>query len=173
MNSAIVLIVSLSLFYCGYRFYSKYISKKIYDLDDTQKTPSHIYKDNIDYIPTNKHILFGHHFTSIAGAAPIIGPCIAVFWGWAPALLWVVLGTIFMGAVQDFGALAMSLKEKGRSIADITSNVINKIHDTSNSYRIDVNGDCTGDYELDVKMENIRLLTGDYKYHFHILKQKE
>ena len=126
MNSAIVLIVSLSLFYCGYRFYSKYISKKIYDLDDTQKTPSHIYKDNIDYIPTNKHILFGHHFTSIAGAAPIIGPCIAVYWGWLPALLWVVLGTIFMGAVHDFGALVISLKEKGKSVADISSKVINK-----------------------------------------------
>ena len=69
--------------------------------------------------------MFGHHFTSIAGAAPIIGPCIAAYWGWLPALLWVVLGTIFMGAVHDFGALVVSLKEKGRSIADITSTVIN------------------------------------------------
>jgi len=89
-------------------------------------TPAYKKQDNIDFIPTKKHILFGHHFTSIAGAAPIIGPCIAVFWGWAPALLWVVLGTIFMGAVHDFGALVVSLKEKGRSIADITSSVINK-----------------------------------------------
>ena len=126
MNSAIVLIGSLFLFHCGYKFYSRFISEKIYDLDDKQKTPAHKFKDNIDYIPTNKHILFGHHFTSIAGAAPIIGPCIAVYWGWLPALLWVVLGTIFMGAVHDFGALVISLKENGKSVADISSKVINK-----------------------------------------------
>ena len=126
MNSALLSITSLLLFYLGYKFYSKFISEKIYDLDDTQKTPSHEFKDGIDYVPTNKHILFGHHFTSIAGAAPIIGPCIAVYWGWLPALLWIVLGTIFMGAVHDFGALAISLKEKGKSVADISSKVINK-----------------------------------------------
>ena len=82
-------------------------------------------RDNIDYVPTNKHILFGHHFTSIAGAAPIIGPCIAVYWGWLPAILWVVLGTVFMGATHDFSALVISLKEKGKSIADISSTTLN------------------------------------------------
>ena len=95
-------------------------------LDNKQKTPAHEFEDDIDYVPTNKHILFGHHFTSIAGAAPIIGPCIAVYWGWLPAILWIVLGTIFMGAVHDFGALVLSLKEKGQSVADISSKVINK-----------------------------------------------
>ncbi len=88
-------------------------------------TPAHEFEDDVDFVPTKRHILFGHHFTSIAGAAPIIGPCIAAYWGWLPALLWIVLGTIFMGAVHDFGALVLSLKEKGRSIADITSTVIN------------------------------------------------
>ena len=126
MSSVIIVIVSFILFALGYTFYSKYLSSKIFDLDDNQTTPAHNQNDGIDFIPTKKHILFGHHFTSIAGAAPIIGPCIAVYWGWLPAILWVVLGTIFMGAVHDFGALVISLKEKGKSVADISSKVINK-----------------------------------------------
>ena len=93
--------------------------------DSSFKIPSHEFRDDVDYLPTKKHILFGHHFTSIAGAAPIIGPCVAAYWGWLPAILWVVLGTIFMGAVHDYGALVLSVKEKGKSIADITSKVIN------------------------------------------------
>ena len=126
MNSALLTLIALSCFYLGYRFYSQYISQKIYNLNNDEKTPAHEFEDGIDYVPTNKHVLFGHHFTSIAGAAPIIGPCIAVYWGWLPAILWVVLGTIFMGAVHDFGALVLSLKEKGQSVADISSKVINK-----------------------------------------------
>ena len=126
MNSALLTAICLSLFYLGYRFYSQYITKNIYQLNNDNKTPAHEFEDAIDYVPTNKHILFGHHITSIAGAAPIIGPCIAVYWGWLPAVLWVVLGTIFMGAVHDFGALVISLKEKGKSVADISSQVINK-----------------------------------------------
>ena len=126
MSSVIIVIVSFILFALGYTFYSKYLSSKIFDLDDNETTPAHNQNDGIDFIPTKKHILFGHHFTSIAGAAPIIGPCIAVYWGWLPAILWVVLGTILMGAVHDFGALVISLKEKGKSVADISSKVINK-----------------------------------------------
>ena len=125
MNSAHLAFFALLAFYLGYRFYSQYISEKIYDLQNHLTTPAHELNDGVDFVPTKRHILFGHHFTSIAGAAPIIGPCIAAYWGWLPAILWVVLGTIFMGAVHDFGALVVSLKEKGRSIADITSHVIN------------------------------------------------
>ena len=123
MNSIYLVLFAFICFFLGYKFYSQYIASKIFKLNNEMLTPAYKKQDNIDFIPTKKHILFGHHFTSIAGAAPIIGPCIAVFWGWAPALLWVVLGTIFMGAVHDFGALVVSLKEKGRSIADITSSV--------------------------------------------------
>ena len=126
MNSIYLVLFAFTCFFLGYKFYSQYIASKIFKLNNAILTPAHKEQDNIDFIPTKKHILFGHHFTSIAGAAPIIGPCIAVFWGWLPALLWVVIGTVFMGAVHDFGALAVSLKEKGRSIADITSKVINK-----------------------------------------------
>ena len=125
MNSAYLAAIALLSFYLGYRFYSRFISDKIYELDEDLTTPAHEFNDGIDFVPTKRHILFGHHFTSIAGAAPIIGPCIAAYWGWLPAILWVVFGTIFMGAVHDFGALIVSLKEKGRSIADITSTVIN------------------------------------------------
>ena len=124
-NSAILALFALLAFYLGYRFYSRYLSQKIYGLDEEFNTPAHEFEDGVDFVPTKRHILFGHHFTSIAGAAPIIGPCIAAYWGWLPAILWVVLGTIFMGAVHDFGALVVSLKEKGRSIADITATVIN------------------------------------------------
>ena len=125
MHSAYLATIALLSFYLGYRFYSRFISDKIYRLDEDLITPAHEFEDGIDFVPTKRHILFGHHFTSIAGAAPIIGPCIAAYWGWLPALIWIVLGTIFMGAVHDFGALVVSLKEKGRSIADITSTVIN------------------------------------------------
>ena len=125
MNSAHLAIFALLAFYLGYRFYSRFISDKIYGRDEDLTTPAHEFEDGVDFVPTSRHILIGHHFTSIAGAAPIIGPCIAAYWGWLPAILWVVLGTVFMGAVHDFGALVVSLKEKGRSIADITSSVIN------------------------------------------------
>jgi len=125
MNSAYLATIALLSFYLGYRFYSRFISDKILGLDEDFTTPAHEFNDGIDFVPTKRHILFGHHFTSIAGAAPIIGPCIAAYWGWLPALLWIIIGTIFMGAVHDFGALVVSLKEKGRSIADITSMVIN------------------------------------------------
>lgn len=125
MNSALLAVIGLICFLLGYRYYSKIIAKKIYDLGNDIVTPAHELRDDIDYLPTKRHILFGHHFTSIAGAAPIIGPCVAAFWGWLPAFLWVILGTIFMGAVHDFGALVVSVREKGKSIADITSKVIN------------------------------------------------
>ncbi len=125
MNSVHLALFGFLLFFLGYRFYSTWLSKRIYGLDDDLTTPAHEFRDNIDFLPTKKHILFGHHFTSIAGAAPIIGPCVAAYWGWLPAILWVVLGTVFIGTVHDFGALVMSVKEKGKSMADISSRIIN------------------------------------------------
>ena len=126
MNSIILVLFGLGIFFLGYKFYSHFIESRIYGISDPDLvTPAHEFQDGIDYLPTKRHILFGHHFTSIAGAAPIIGPCVAAYWGWLPAIVWIVLGTVFMGAVHDFGALVSSIKEKGRSIADITSSVIN------------------------------------------------
>ena len=127
MSSVVLVLFGLSFFYLGYRFYSKFIGDQIFGINDKQiSMPSKNFNDGIDYVPTKKHILFGHHFTSIAGAAPIIGPCVAAFWGWLPALIWILIGTVFMGAVHDFGALVTSVKEKGKSIADIASSTISK-----------------------------------------------
>lgn len=126
MNSIYLVLISLLFFFIGYKYYSAYISKYLFSLEDDIITPAHEFEDEVDYVPTKKHILFGHHYTSIAGAAPIIGPCIAAYWGWLPALAWVVLGTVFIGAVHDFGALVISLKEKGKSVGDIAGKLINK-----------------------------------------------
>jgi len=126
LNSIFLAFGGLLLFGLGYRFYASYIASKIFSIGNfSGEVPAKEFEDGIDFVPTKKEILFGHHYTSIAGAAPIIGPCIAAFWGWLPAFLWVVLGTIFMGAVHDFGALVVSVREKGKSIADITGSVIN------------------------------------------------
>ena len=124
MNAIFVAIVALGSFYMAYKFYGGFLSKRIFRLDPDVCTPSHEFEDGIDYVPTEKKILWGHHFTSIAGAAPIVGPAIAVIWGWLPAVLWVVLGTIFMGAVHDLGALVISLRHKGRTIGELTEDII-------------------------------------------------
>ncbi|MFQ6674957.1 MAG: carbon starvation protein A [Fidelibacterota bacterium] len=124
MNSALLALIGFAAFFFGYRFYSRRIGATIYRSNPAVPTPAHEMEDGLDYVPTRRHILFGHHFTSIAGAAPIIGPSVAAYWGWLPAFLWVVLGTVFMGAVHDFGALVVSVREKGRSIADIASDVM-------------------------------------------------
>ncbi len=126
MNAALLAVFSLSCFFLSYLFYSRFLAKKIYKLDSSIVTPAHEFNDGIDYVPTNKHVLFGHHFTSVAGAAPIVGPAVAVIWGWLPALLWVVFGTIFIGAVHDFGCLVISAKNKGHSIGDLTGIIIGK-----------------------------------------------
>lgn len=122
--TALVTLAVLVCFALGYRFYAKWLGARIFGDDEELETPAHAQEDGHDFVPTNKHVLFGHHFTSIAGAAPIIGPCVAAYWGWLPALVWVVFGTIFMGAVHDFGALVVSVKERGRSIADLAGGVL-------------------------------------------------
>lgn len=124
MNAAVLALVAIALFALGYRFYSGFLSRRIFDLRADELVPAKELEDGIDYVPTRLQILWGHHFTSIAGAAPIVGPALAVIWGWAPALIWVVGGTIAMGAVHDFSALVISLRNRGRSIGDITGEII-------------------------------------------------
>jgi len=126
MNAIFVAIVALGSFYMAYKFYGGFLAKKIFKLDADVRTPAHELEDGVDYVPTDKKILWGHHFTSIAGAAPIVGPAIGVIWGWLPAVLWVILGTIFMGAVHDLGALVISLRHQGKTIGELTENVINE-----------------------------------------------
>ena len=124
MNSALVCAGMLLAFGLAYRWYSRWLSVRIFALDDSRTTPAHTLEDGVDYVPTNKHVLFGHHFSSIAGAAPIVGPAVAVIWGWVPAMIWIGVGVIFAGAVHDMGALVISIRHRGRSIGDVTASVI-------------------------------------------------
>nr|WP_247687501.1 carbon starvation protein A [Pseudoalteromonas luteoviolacea] len=110
----------------GWFVYSKFIATKIFKMDDNFVTPAHELNDGVDYVPTNKVVLWGHHFTSVAGAAPIVGPAIAVYWGWVPAVLWVVIGTIFFAGVHDMGALWASARHKGKSMGALSETVIGK-----------------------------------------------
>lgn len=127
MNSLIVVIASAAVFLFGYLIYSKKI-ERILRIDPGRKTPAYRKYDGMDYVPA-KHwsVLFGHHFASIAGAAPIIGPVLAVsVWGWAPALLWIVLGSVFIGGIQDYCSLVISVRHNGTSIADVAKDSISK-----------------------------------------------
>jgi carbon starvation protein len=110
----------------GWFVYSKFIAAKIFRLDPDFVTPAHQINDGVDFVPTNKYVLWGHHFTSVAGAAPIVGPAIAVYWGWVPAMLWVVLGTIFFAGVHDAGALWASNRHQGKSIGALSEAIIGK-----------------------------------------------
>lgn len=124
MNAIILAVVGLVAFALGYRFYSKFIAEKLFRLSEDFVTPAHELEDGVDYVPTNKLILWGHHFAAVAGAAPILGPAIAVVWGWLPAFLWVTLGTIFFAGIHDFGALWASVRHKGQSIGALTETIV-------------------------------------------------
>lgn len=124
MNSVIILVLGVIGMLLGYFFYSKFVASRILGLDNSRTTPSHTLQDGVDYVPTNKFVLWGHHFTSVAGAAPIIGPAIAVIWGWVPAFIWVVFGTVFMAGVHDMSAVWASIRNKGQSIGTIAGSVM-------------------------------------------------
>jgi len=108
----------------AYKTYGRFLSKRLFGLDSSRPTAAVECEDGVDYVPTKAEILFGHHYTSIAGTGPIVGPAIGIIWGWVPALIWVIFGSIFMGAVHDFGALVVSMRNKGRSIGDIAADYI-------------------------------------------------
>ncbi len=124
LNGVLLAIIGMVVFALGYKFYAKFIAEKIFRLDRNFVTPSHQFEDGVDFVPTNKHVLWGHHFTSVAGAAPIVGPAIAVYWGWLPAFLWVVLGTVFAAGVHDFGTLVLSVRHKGQSVGTLANKLI-------------------------------------------------
>ncbi len=126
MDVILLVIVCFSSFFLAYKFYGTFLSKKIFGLNDERRTPSNEFEDGIDYVPTRKEIIFGHHFTSIAGTGPIVGPAIGIIWGWVPAIIWIVVGTLVIGAVHDFGSLVLSLRNQGKSISEITGKYINK-----------------------------------------------
>ncbi|MBN2580298.1 MAG: carbon starvation protein A [Pirellulales bacterium] len=123
-NAAVVTLVAFGALILAYFTYGRFLGRRIFRLERRRLTPSHTLTDGVDYVPTRAPILFGHHFASIAGLGPILGPAIAVIWGWGPAVLWVVLGSIFIGAVHDLGALKLSICYQGRSIGDICQNLM-------------------------------------------------
>ncbi|SHJ82200.1 carbon starvation protein [Rubritalea squalenifaciens DSM 18772] len=125
MTTLLIALGSMILYLIAYNTYGKWLGQKIFKLDPNTKPPSIELEDGNDYVPTKKGIVFGHHFTSIAGTGPIVGPALAVIWGWVPALLWVLFGSIFIGAVHDFGALVVSMRNKGKTVGDIAGSVIN------------------------------------------------
>ena len=124
MLTILIAIGSFLGFILAYHTYGRWIARQVFKLDPDAEVPSHQLRDDIDYIPTRKGVIFGHHFTSIAGTGPIVGPAIAVFWGWLPALLWVVFGSILIGAVHDFGSLVVSLRNRGQTVGEIAGRLI-------------------------------------------------
>src|SRR5690625_2811633 len=121
MPATVVLIATTLIFLLAYRYYSPYLANRVFGLDASIVTPAHRFSDGVDFVPTNRHIVFSHHFISVAGAAPIVGPATAVFWGWGPALAWVVLGTVFAAGVHDFGALVVSVRHRAKRSEEHTS----------------------------------------------------
>ncbi len=126
METLLIAILAGAGFIVAYHTYGRWLGGKIFALSAKAVCPSEQLNDGVDYVPTDRSVVFGHHFTSIAGTGPIVGPAIAVMWGWVPALLWVVLGSIFIGAVHDFGALVVSLRNKGQTVGDIAGRVMNR-----------------------------------------------
>lgn len=129
MNGATIAILALIILALAYRFYGHYLAR-IFELDSSDEnnipTPAYEYEDKIDFSPTRKNVLFGHHFSSIAGAAPIVGPAVAAIWGWLPAMLWIIIGVVFMGACHDFGALVLSMRHRGESMANVAESLLGK-----------------------------------------------
>ncbi len=124
MDTLLVALVSFIGFIVAYNTYGKWLGSKIFDLDAEAAVPSQTRADGVDFVATKKEVVFGHHFTSIAGTGPIVGPAIAVFWGWLPALLWVLFGSIFIGAVHDFGALVVSMRNEGKTVGELAGQMI-------------------------------------------------
>lgn len=118
MNAILLMVVTFAGYLIAYHTYGRFLARKIFRLRHDIKTPSVEREDGIDFVPTRRGIIFGHHYTSIAGTGPIVGPAIGIIWGWVPALLWVFVGSIVMGAVHDFGAIIISMRNEGKSISE-------------------------------------------------------
>src|SRR6185295_1177973 len=124
MNSLWLIIGSLAAFAVAYRLYGAFLAARVAMLDDRRPTPAHRLRDGCDYHPTNKWVLFGHHFAAIAGPGPLIGPVLAAQWGFAPGFVWIVIGACLAGAVHDFVILWASVREDGLTLPKIASRTI-------------------------------------------------
>ncbi|MFM2344942.1 MAG: hypothetical protein RLZZ210_1554 [Pseudomonadota bacterium] len=126
INALWLVVVAVSVHLIGYRYYSKFIATKVLNLDASRKTPAVLYNDGLDYVPTNKNVLFGHHFAAIAGAGPLVGPVLAAQMGYLPGMIWILAGVLLAGAVQDFMMLVISSRHDGRSLGDLIKSEIGK-----------------------------------------------
>ena len=126
MDVILLMVICGAGYLLAYHTYGRYLARKIFILKKDAPVPSRQLEDGIDYVPTRKGIIFGHHYTSIAGTGPMVGPAIGIIWGWLPAVLWVTVGCIFMGAVHDFGSLVVSVRNEGKSMSEIAAKYINK-----------------------------------------------
>src|SRR5437879_7443681 len=124
MNTFPVLLGALCVYAIGYRFYSAFIAAKALSLDDRRITPAHVYPDGHNYVASPRWVLFGHHFAAIAGAGPLVGPTLAAQFGFAPGFLWLLIGAVLAGCVQDFTVLVASVRHRGRSLADVARTAI-------------------------------------------------
>ena len=119
-------LVCLGAYAAAYRLYARFLADRVFELDPARPTPAVRHRDDVDYVPANRYVLFGHQYASITGLSPMLGPAIAVIWGWLPAMLWVVLGAILIGAVHDFGALVVSIRARGMSLGKVTENLVGR-----------------------------------------------
>ena len=124
MSPALVALCAFAAYAVGYRVYARFLADRVFRLDAHTVTPAHAQRDDVDYVPTRPSVLFGHHFASITGLAPMLGPAVAVIWGWFPAVCWVVLGAIFVGCVHDFAAMVLSVRTRGMSVGEVAGSVI-------------------------------------------------
>ncbi len=124
MNAAVATAIALFVYVLGYVFYSRFLAERVFGLREDFETPAHTMRDDVDYVPTRPGVLFGHHYASIAGLAPMLGPAVAVIWGWLPAMVWVVMGALLIGCVHDFGSIVVSVRAKGKSIGKVAEGLI-------------------------------------------------
>ncbi len=124
MDALLLVVVTFVGYLVAYHTYGRFLARRIFRLDDSVEPPSVRLADGVDYVPTRRGIIFGHHYTSIAGTGPIVGPAIGIIWGWVPAVIWVIVGSIFMGAVHDFGALVVSMRSEGKSLSEVADRYV-------------------------------------------------
>jgi carbon starvation protein len=127
INAVWIVIASVCVYLIAYRFYSLFIANKVMSLDPQRQTPAYKFNDGLDYVPTNRYVLFGHHFAAIAGAGPLVGPVLAAQMGYLPGMLWILGGVVFAGAVQDFMVLFISMRRDGRSLGDLIKSELGDI----------------------------------------------
>ncbi len=124
MNSVVILLIGVAVILLGYFGYAKAINRRVIQPDDRKATPAKMYMDGVDFTPANRNVLFGYQFKSIAALGPILGPIVAVQWGWVPALLWILLGTFFIGWVQDYAAIVLGVREEGQSFGALSYRLV-------------------------------------------------